>query len=61
MCRCTYPQEILIQFFNGNYALFELTNLPKIKDTTETVRQRNSTKTAIQNFMKLRSDEGHNV
>ena len=41
MCRCAYPQEILIQFF-----LLELRpfNLTKLKDTTdsETVYQHNS-------------------
>ena len=34
MCRCTYPKEILIQFFSWSYALFELRNLAKMKDTT---------------------------
>ena len=31
MCRCAYPQEILIHFFSRNYALFELRNLAKMK------------------------------
>ena len=44
-CRCAYPQEILIPFFSQNYALFELRNLIKIKDTNETVCQRNSSET----------------
>ena len=41
---------ILIQFSYGNYALFEVWNLTKIKDTSETFRQRNSTETAQQNY-----------
>ena len=61
MCRCAYPQEILIQFFFSESALFELKNLAKMKDTTETVCQRNSSETAQQNFLKLCSNEGHNV
>ena len=48
-------------FFSLNYALFELRNLTKMKDTTETVDQRNSTETAQQNFVKLCSYEGHNM
>ena len=35
MCRCAYPQEILIHFFSRSYALFELRNLTKMKDTTQ--------------------------
>ena len=61
MCRCPYPQEFFIQFFSRNYALFKLTNLAKMKDTTETVCQRNSAETAQQNFLKLNGNEGHNV
>ena len=34
-CRCAYPQGILINFFTRIYALFELRNLAKMKDTTE--------------------------
>ena len=41
MCRCAYPLEILIQFFSWIKALFELRNLTKMKDITETVCQRN--------------------
>ena len=43
MCRCVYPQEILIQFF-----LLELRpfNLTKMKDTIETVYQHNSSEAA---------------
>ena len=52
MCRCAYPQEILIPFFSRIYALFELRNLAKMKDTTETVGQHNSTETAQQNCVK---------
>ena len=40
-------------FFSWNYALFQLRNLTKMKDTTETVCQRNSSETAQQNFVKL--------
>ena len=32
-----------------------------MKDTTETVCQQNSSETAQQNFMKLCSNDGHNV
>ena len=32
-----------------------------MKDTTETVCQHNSDETAQQNFLKLCSNEGHNV
>ena len=48
-------------FFTRNYALFELRNLTKMKDTTETVRQRNSSEAAQQNFVKLCCYEGINV
>ena len=52
----------MIQFFPGSYAPFELRNLGKIKYTSETDCQRNSSlKTAQQNFVKLCSYEGHNV
>ena len=61
MCRCAYPQEILIPFFSWIYALFELRNLTKMKDTTETVGQHNSTETTQQNCVKLCSYEGHNL
>ena len=42
-------------------ALFELRNLTKMKYTTDPVCQRNSYETARQNFLKLCSNEGHNV
>ena len=58
MCRYAYPQEILIQFFSWNYALFELRNLTKMKNTSETVCQRNSSEAAQQNFVKHCSYEG---
>ena len=62
MCRCAYSQDILIQFFFlGAMPLFELRNLTKMKDTAETVGQHNSTETAQQNCVKLRSYERHNV
>ena len=41
-------------FFSLNSALFELRNLTKMKDTTETVGQHNSTETAQQNCMQCR-------
>ena len=37
MFRCAYPQEIFIQFLFRNYAFFELRNLSKMKDATETI------------------------
>ena len=48
-------------FFLGAMPLFELRNLTKMKDTTETVGQHNSTETAQKNCVKLCSYEGHNV
>ena len=61
MCRYAYPQEILIQFFSQSNAHFELRNLAKMKDTTGTICQRNSSETAQQNFVKLCSCDGHNM
>ena len=62
MCRYAYLQEILIPFFFFlNYFLFELRNLTKLKDTTETVGQHTSSETAQQNCVILCSYEGHNV
>ena len=61
MCRYAYPQEALIQFFSRNDALFELRNLTKIKDTSETVCQHNSSEAAQHNFVKLCIYEGLNV
>ena len=50
-CKNAYLQEILIHFFlSRNSALFELRNLTKMKDTTETVCQHNSSETAQQNL-----------
>ena len=49
--RHAYPQEILINIFFRNYALFELRNFTKMKDTTETVCQRNYCEAAQQNFV----------
>ena len=37
MCRCAYPQKIFIQFFSRSYALFELIDLAKMKETTESL------------------------
>ena len=48
-------------FFSRSYAPFEHRNLTKIKDTTETVCQPNSSETAKENFLKLCGYEGHNV
>ena len=48
-------------FFLGAMPLFEIRNLAKMKDTTETVGQHNSTETAQQNSVKLCSYEGHTV
>ena len=50
-------------FFWRVMRLFVLRNLTKIKNTTvlKTVRQRNSTETAQQNFVKLYCYEGYNV
>ena len=54
LCRCTYLQGILIQILSsGNHAPFEHRNLSKIKYTTETVCQCNSSENPLQNFMKL--------
>ena len=61
MCKCAYPQEILIPFFFSEYALFELRNLTKMKVSTETVCQRNSSEVAQQNFVELRNYEGLNM
>ena len=59
--RCAYPQEILIPFFSRSNSLFQLRNLAKMKDTTETVCQHNSSETAQQNFLKLCGCEGHTM
>ena len=50
-------------FFLGVMPLFKLRNLTKIKDTyiLKTDRQRNSTETTQQNFVKLCSYEEYNV
>ena len=61
MFRFAYPQEILNHFFSRSYALFLLRNLAKMKDTTETVFQYNSSEAPQQNYMKLCSYAGHNV
>ena len=54
MHRCAYPQEIMIQFFFLEVTpFFELRNLAKMKDTTETDCQLNLSETAQQNFVKL--------
>ena len=54
MCRYAFfLLKILIPFFSWNGALFEFRNLTKMKDTTETVCQSNSSETAQQNFLKL--------
>ena len=58
MCISTGHVDLI--FFLGAMPLFEL-NLTKMKDTTETVGQHNSTETAQQNCVKLCSYEGHSV
>ena len=57
MCRCAYPQEILIQcyfvfilYFLGVMPIFEQRNLTKMKDTT----QNNSTEIAQQNVVVMK-------
>ena len=45
-------------FFWGGMLLFELRNLTKIKDSKQFV---SAIETAQQNFVKLSSNEGHNV
>ena len=47
--------------FSQSYTRFELRNLTKMEDTTETVCQRNSSEVTQQNFVKLCSYEGLNV
>ena len=54
-------KKFWFSFFLGILPLFELRNLAKMKDTIETVCQRNSSKSAQQNFVKLCRYEGHNV
>ena len=58
MCRSAYPQGHFDSIF---YALFELRNLTKMKDTTETACQCDSSETAQQNFVKFCSYEGLDV
>ena len=45
--------------FFSESRLYELRNLAKMKETTETVCQRNSYETAEQNLLKFCSCEGH--
>ena len=54
-------RKFYFNFFSWSYAFFELGNLAKMKDTTETDCRRNFSETAQQNFLKLCSYEGHNV
>ena len=62
MCRCAYPQEILIQFFSGSNAPFlNLEIWPKLKILLKTVCQCNSSEIAQQNIVKLCSYKGHSV
>ena len=62
---CTSTGHFDSIFFLGAIPLFELRNLAKMKDTTETVGQHNSTEMALsqQKCVKLctGSYEGHNV
>ena len=48
-------------FFSGSYAPFELRNLVKITDTTESVCHRYVSEDAQQNLLKLCSYEGHTM
>ena len=50
-------RKFLFNFFSRSYALFELRNLPKIKDTTQNSLS-SPAETAQQNFVKLRTYEG---
>ena len=63
LCSCKgHTMQMCI--FTGNFDSIFLRVTPylaKMKDTTETVCQRNSSETAQQNFLKLCSNEGHNV
>ena len=59
MCRCANQQKIMIQYFSRSYVLFQLRNLAKLKETTETVCQRNSSESVQQNFVKLYSYKRH--
>ena len=61
MIRYAYPQEILIKLFISVLLTFGTTKFDQMKDTTETVCQRNSSKAVQQNFKILCSYEGHNV
>ena len=48
-----------VSIFFSESRLYELRNLAKMKETTETVCQRNSSETAEQNLLKFCSCEGH--
>ena len=61
MCRCAYPQEFLLPFFLAVMAFLNLDICVKFKILLNIVCQRNSSETAQQNFLKLCSNEGHNV
>ena len=54
-------RKLLFIFFSRRYALVELRNLAKMKDTTETVCKRNSSEAAQHNVVKLCSYEIQNV
>ena len=58
---CISPGSSDVVLFWGEMPFFELKNVAKIKDTTETVCQRNSSDTAQQIFKKLCSCEGHTM
>ena len=53
--------KFLFILFLGITPFFNFRNLAKMKDTTGTACQRNSSETAQQNFVKLFSYEGHNL
>ena len=55
-----FIESYYVIFFHGVMPLLNLGIWPKL-NTTGTVCQHNSSETAQQNFLKLSSNEGHNV
>ena len=60
MCRCAYPQ-VLIQFFFRVSHFLNLEIWPKWKILLNTYCQCNSSENTQQNFVKIGSNEGHDV
>ena len=56
---CIFTGNFDFNIFSRSYVLFELRNFARMKDTTKTVCQLNSSETAQQNLLKLSSNEGH--